>query len=516
MPGKVREIVITSPSAGYVTRYDFQQQPPYSTPGSKNFWPVDAKTGRRRASFRPRLALYKAVDSTHAVRGLAQVNVATQQTLDRGLFAFANGGVYRYAAGSFGSEGSSQTDTGRAITATPYLQKLYIAGKASGTPKVYDCVGDTIGDIVISPGTGSALDGATLVCTWNDCLVWSGVSTAPHAWYMSRQGDPLDYEFGLADTDVTAAVDGTNLDGGNIGEKITALIPHNRECLIFGATDSMHIMRGHPRQGGRLEVLSHVVGPLTNQAWCKTGDDHTVFLTRNGLYVMPPGCGAAPSQLSKQRIPDSLMGIDTSTYSAFLGYDARFDGILICITETAGASSGRQAFWLDWEEGSYWPLEFSTTEQPLSMMRFDPLDGNNVSGLLLGGSGGGTRRFDRTDVGSIDSAYLYIGPIKLSPTPFHKGIIQRITAKFGSNTTDVTGVVSIYCANSGEAAYDAAVADTDDWKWSAVIEDFQNNHLLYPRVGGHAAVIKIAMEDGAEYQSFEQMTLSVMDAGVAR
>lgn len=509
---KVREIVVRPPVGGVVRGYDFQSQPPYTAVNALNFWGRDNKTGRQRCALRPRLVSY-GTGLSSTVRGLAQVNVATQQTLDRGLFAISGGTLYRYASGAWGSEGAA-ADSTRLISMAPYLQKLYIAGKAAGRPKVYDCVGDTLADIAISPGTASTIDNCTLVCVAFDRLFWSGNSSTPHGWWASRVATPLDYEFDLGATDVQQAINGTNLDGGNIGEKITAMLAHNRECLLFGATDSMHVMRGDPLLGGRLETLSHVVGPLGAASWCKTGDDQTVILTRNGLYVMAAGCGTAPQQLSKQRLPDALMGIDRDTYDAFLAYDSRFDGVHIYVTEKAGASTARQAWWMDWETGGFWPIELTTNEQPQSIMRFDPLDGSDVSGVLLGGNN--VRRFDRTDASSIASGYLYIGPIKLSPTPFHKGIIQRMSVVFGSNHTDTTGTLALYCAESGEAAYNAAVNDTASRKYSIAAGDMANNLNCFPRVGGHAAVLKYTLGSGTAFPCIEQITLAVKDEGLYR
>lgn len=509
---KVREITIEPPLGGVVRSTDYQRQPPYTTANALNVFARDVKTGRQRVGLRPRLATYgTGISST--VRGLGQVNVATNQTLDRGLFCISNGTLYRYASGAWGSEGAA-SDSTRPISMAPYLQKLYIAGKTSGRPKVYDCTGDTLADIAISPGDATAVDNCTIVTVGFDRLIWSGNSSYPHGWWMSRVGEPLDHEYDLDATDVTQAVNGTTLDGGNIGEKITCVHQHNRECVLFGATDSLHIMRGDPMQGGRLEILSHTIGPLGQFALCKTADEQTVFHSRNGIYYMEAGCGAAPQKLSKQKLPDDLMGIDTTTYDSFLEYDSRFDFVHIYVTERTAASTNRQAWWLDWENGGYWPMELTTAEQPQSIMRFDPLDATNTSGVLLGGSV--VRQLDRSSAASIDNGYLYLGPFKLSGTPFHKGIIQRMKVVLADNHTDTDCEVAIYCAESGEAAYAAAVAGTADRKYSITTGQLDSVYTCFPRVGGHACVIKVTMDDGTKHISFEQIVLAVAEAGLYR
>ncbi len=513
---KTREIVIHPPVGGIVRSFSFQDQAPYTAVDALNFWGRDSKTGRQRVAIRPGLASFATVASTNPVRCMAQVNTATGQQYDRALFAISNGLLYRYASSAFSNKGGD-FHTDRLISAAPYLQKLYIADKdaSPARPMVWDSGGDSVADIAITPGDVATLDGCTLVAVAFDRLWWSGNSTTPQGYYASRVGNPVDYEFDLDSTDVTQAINGTSLDGGNIGEKITAMMAHNRECLLMGATDSTHIIRGDPMQGGRLELLSSTVGPLGPLAWCKTGDNQTVMLTRNGLYVMPAGCGAAFQQISKQKLPDALMGT-ASTFDALLAYDTRFDGLHIYLTEASGASTGRQAWWMDWETGGYWPLSLTTTEQPSSIMRFDPLDGADTSGVLLGGSGGGVRRLDRTTASAVASGYLYIGPIRISPTPFHKGNIQKMRITYGANCDDITGTLAIYCAESGEAAYAAAVANSTHHRYSTTIGATQLNHVVHPRVGGHAAVIKIALTDIAKYISVEELVLTVKDEGLWR
>ena len=174
-----------------------------------------------------------------------------------------------------------------------------------------------------------------------DRLFWSGNSSTPHGWWASRVATPLDYEFDLDATDVQQAINGTNLDGGNIGEKITAMLAHNRECLLFwryrlNARYARRSAVGWPA-GNALPCR----GPLVRRRGAKrrrpNRDSHPQWALRDG-----GGLRDGPQQLSKQRLPDALMGIDRDT-DAFLAYDSRFDGVHIYVTEKAGASTARQA-----------------------------------------------------------------------------------------------------------------------------------------------------------------------------
>lgn len=510
---RVRELVIHPPLGGVVRDQVYQNQEPYTSPNALNFIGRDLKTGRKRTAVRPRLATYGTGDSTWSdepIRGIYQVNIATNQTLTRGLFGMCDGTLYRYIAGTFTATAITGLTSTAYISGTAYLQMLILA---TGTnPSIFDCTGNTTG--VLGTGAFNETDGTsptncTIVAEWAGRLVLAGDTSTPHAVYMSRVGDPLDWQYN--DTDVGAAANFTALDGGNIGEKVTALISHNRECLLIGATDSLHVVRGNPLDGGRIEILSHTIGPLSQSAWCKTDDEQTVMLTRNGLYVMAPGCGAPPVPLSRARIPDSLIGVDTSTYEAHIGYDSRFHGLMIALT----SSGGGEYWWMDWETGAFWPLDFTSQEKPYSLLRFDPLDAADTSGLLFGGAGD-IRRFDRTNTGAITSAYFYIGPFKLSSSPFSKGIVQKMRCTFSANTTDTTGTVALYCAESGEAAYAAAVADTAHRKFSMTISNQNDNHTSYPRVGGHAGVIKVTQGSTTAHTALEEIALTIAEAGVMR
>lgn len=510
---RAHELVLHPPLGGVVRDQVYQNQEPYTSPNALNFIGRDLKTSRKRAAVRPRLVTYGAGDSTWAdgpIRGIYQVNIATNQTLTRGLFGMANGTLYRYIAGTFTATAITGLSSSAYISGAAYLQMLVLA---TGTnPSIFDCTANTTG--VLGTGSfnetaGTSPTNCRIVAEWAGRLVLAGDTSTPHAVYMSRVGDPLDWDY--TQTDVGAAANFTTLDGGNIGEKVTALISHNRECLLIGSTDSLHVVRGNPLDGGRLEILSHTIGPLSQSAWCKTDDEQTVMLTRNGLYVMAPGCGAPPVPLSRQRIPDSLIGIDTSTYEVHLGYDSRFHGLLIAVT----SSGGGEYWWMDWETGGFWPLAFTEQETPHSLLRFDPLDATDASGLLVGGVGE-IRRFDRTSTGAIASAYLYIGPFKLSRTPFGKGLVQKMRCTFSANTNDTTGTIALYCAESGEAAYAAAVADTAHFKFSMTIANQNNNHIAYPRVGGHAGVIKITLGSTTTHIALEEIAMTIIDAGAMR
>jgi hypothetical protein len=133
-------------------------------------------------------------------------------------------------------------------------------------PKVYDPAAGTL--TLWSATTGQVPTGCPLICTYRSRLVLAGHPAAPHAWYMSRTADALDFDYSADDTDGGRAVAGTQIDGGQIGQPITALIPHSDDYLLIGCLSSLWIVRGDPAMGGSIDNLSHSIGVVSAAAWC--------------------------------------------------------------------------------------------------------------------------------------------------------------------------------------------------------------------------------------------------------
>lgn len=187
-------------------------------------------------------------------------------------------------------------------------------------PKIWDLLDDTVDILTKDPATDEPVPlGCNLVCTHNDRIFWAGDLANGNRWYASRSGNHRDYEYGQ--DDASTAIRGTEYRGGQIGRPITCLMPHNEDCLIFGAIDSMFVMRGDAAGSGYISKLSDQVGPISAQAWCSTPSDEKVFLTRDGVYMMPSGCGTTPISVSRETLPNELLNVDADVYDVLMGYD---------------------------------------------------------------------------------------------------------------------------------------------------------------------------------------------------
>lgn len=192
-----------------------------------------------------------------------------------------------------------------------------IAYQTHRAPKVWDLLEGTVELLTASAGIVPL--GCKIVTTHANRIFFSGDLNYPNMWYSSRANDETDYDY--AELDVSRAVSATEYRGGQIGNPVTAMIPHNEDCLLFGTNVNFYVMRGDPADGGYITRISSALGPVAPLAWCRTDRDEVVMMTRDGVYVMPAGCGSTPYQMSRKRLPNKLLNIDTDTYDIQLAFD---------------------------------------------------------------------------------------------------------------------------------------------------------------------------------------------------
>lgn len=498
---------IRAPLRGVHKRADFQSQPEYTVYGSRDFWGKDCRSnsntlGRSALAVRPGFATYASgYPETQSANLIASLNVAKGTEY---LFAAAAGSLYKFTADVPAAVGSGVT-TGRNVQWTVYLQDLFIAN--DGTPKVYKNTPNTFGNWTAS--VGSVPSNCRLTCTWGDRVVLAGAPSAPHVWRMSREGNPYDWLF--AEEDDGSPISNAEVNDGRLSDPITALIPHNRQCIIFGTPNSLSVLRGNPAAGGQHEWIAHVVGPICATAWCKTPSDWTYILTRDGLYRMAPGCGSNPEPVSSKVIPESLRAIDGLTSLVHLCYDVLFHGIHIYVTN-ATTGNVTDAWWFDLEFEGFWPIT-SPGNALFATHRHDPIETADQSGVLIATSSG-LRRLDRTQpLGGSRFAFAYIGPFGLEQALGRKSLIQRACVNFTSSTDDRDATVQFYGAENGETV----VGFPQERSESYTIGELLDNHgNCYPRIGGQAGMIAISQSDTSKHIAFTEAALTLPRAGEER
>ena len=351
-------------------------------------------------------------------------------------------------------------------------------------PKVFDPSLNTLVLMTATAGLGSVPLGCPLVCVYRGRLVWAGAADNPQMWYMSRQGNPLDYYYGAIASDGGRAVAGTSTDSGAIGESITALIPHSDDYLIFGCPQSLWLLQGDPAYNGQILNLSRTVGVIGAQSWCKIPSGEVVFLSRDGIYAVLPGSGNPPEAISREKIPLELLNIDPTQAIVSLAYDKFDKGIHIRINYKSASDIH---YWFDWKNKGFWPCSFPVSMEPYSVLEYQTSEPNK-SAVLFGGGDGYIRQDDdnsTTDDGTAFDSYVVIGPMRLGGSDEQAGSLDQVIG----STALLSGPVG-YSVQTGYTSEQAATGSgpipyTSSWQFPGL------NYRTSPMVRAFGFALKI-------------------------
>ena len=378
------------------------------------------------------------------------------------------------------------------------------------SPKVYDYATNTLAQWTATTGKGFVPPTQPIVCLYRDRLFLAGGSDSPHLWYMSRQGDPLDFDYGQEDAG--RAIAGENAQAGIIGEPITAAAPHGDLCLVIGCKNSLWIMRGDPAYGGQIDNLSRTIGIVDKFAWTyvpNVSADNSgtlVFLSSDGVYMLPAGCGASePTSISREKIPEELLHVDSQVIEAQLAYDLLDRGVHIWLTKKDSGYTSH--WWLDWETKGFFRVEIPASQQPTSVVSYAPFCSEDAC-VVLGGRDGKLRRFHKwsrvDDSGAQIESYVDYGPVLLGD---QAGYMDGILGEIQPMLSDTGGRVKIECraGASAEQANNATSATE-----SIHVSD-GTSYSSCPRVRGNAAFVRLSGVDG-DHWTVENI-MARIDAG---
>ncbi len=376
--------------------------------------------------------------------------------------------------------------------------------KGTATP-----VAGTATTVPTAKGTVPA--GCPIVATYRDRLVLAG---ADQQWYLSRQSNPLDFDFGADPADAQRAVAGTLSTAGTLGKTITAVIPYQDDYLIMACKDQLWMMRGDPAFGGQLDALSRTVGIIDKNAWCWTPAGQLLFISLDGLYIVNPG-HTVPESLSRENLPRELLNIDTTKRQVTMAYDTEARGIHIYLS--AGSYTPTYHWWIDIETKSFWPVELSSNFEPFAVIRYNGRDFFD-SGVLLGSRTGVIYKY--RDVAELDestqiSGYVTIGPMRIGSNDRNDGILAELIGTLATDSGPVDWI--LYQGSSCQAAFDASTLSTSSsgsfatGSWTA-----GRNYTAHPRMRGGAMLLKIRQGSSTRSWAFESATAIRQDAGRQR
>lgn len=509
-----KQFALPFPSGGINRRFAYNTQPELTTPDALNCRPESIDGQRYRGGSRPGIAkeFAQLLGAGAAVNSLEYVTWASSGVHTHQLCAFSNGSFYKNVAGTM-------TLVSAASLGTSYTQGTDIGMKgywadyssAGGTVKVFDPSANTIGALVATEGAIPTF--CKLIARFRGRLVLAGDKDDPHMWYMSRVGDATDFDYSIED-DTAAAVSGALSDAYKLGDAITAMIPSKDMCMVFGCSNSMWLMRSDPAFGGQIDNLSTTVGVIDQGAWTKTPDGIIVFLSHDGLYMTYGGCdnSSVPQSISKERIPEELIGIDISTTLPLLEYDTKSRGVHIFLTPRTGTTAASAHWYFDWETKGFWKFTVPGVQQAKSIRAGRGVSSSD-SQVYFGGGDGYIRRFKSTatdDDGTAYESYVDIGP-------FGQGQGIAVSCVDEMHCSLAAGSSQAYwnlrSGNSPEEAYNASLSDPGHSR-DGVWKEAGFNYRDHPRLSGSDFYLRVGSL--TEQWALERLGVTVSTRGKLR
>lgn len=341
-------------------------------------------------------------------------------------------------------------------------------GNASGisfriirAPKVYDAVTDAltkvpIGTIGATPGQFP--HGCTIVSAWLDRLIWSGDPRNKHAVFASKRGDPENYKYANKTAGEAFAYDPAQFAGASqIGDAVTAIIPYSDDYIMFAGERSISIQRGDPTYNGELDLVTRVAGIIDKQAWTYLPDGRVLGLSTDGLYIFTPGPNMMPELVSRERIPEELIDINTALYDVQLQYDLGPQGAKIFVTPKEAGQTTH--WWFDWTKKAFWPENYPSDMGPTASCVHSP-GGSGREIIILGGRDGYLRKevdSATTDDGISITSFTLLGPFNMGHPRFD-GLIHEVLCEVAKGSGHV--VVEVLVAETPQEAYAAEAAFT--------------------------------------------------------
>lgn len=358
------------------------------------------------------------------------------------------------------------------------------------------------------------LDGSCrIVVNWRNRLVLARGAADPQEFTLSRQDNPWDFDFGLADPQ--SASTASLSDSGRVADPITALCPLGDDVLVIGCTRSVWALRGDPLAGGRAVCLSDQTGILCQSAWSTDPEGNLYFLGEEGLFVCTPM--GKPKNLTAARIP-ALTGV-TPVHPGAAGasgqtfvtlvYDADRHGLLIFLTPyTSGAAVH---YFYDLRNDAFWPESYPAAAGPACAAFYNSQTAAGRK-LLLGGRGGYLLQYDESaksdNVAGSDAAiasHVWIGPMRLGGG-VRDAVVTRCVGVLSSLSDPAAW--ALHSAATPEAVLSSAAAASGTWS--------AGRNAGRSRVRGGAHAVKISNAIAARRWALESLVIEMEPGGVQR
>lgn len=369
---------------------------------------------------------------------------------------------------------------------------------------------------------GSMPSSAYLVARYRGRLVLSGHPNYPHQWYTAKVSDPFNWKY--RSTDPLSAVAGNNVDAGEIGDIVRALIPYGDDFLVFGCADSIHILDGDPVFGGSIDELSNITGMFGPWAWCKDEDGNLYFWGSGGLYKMAGG-RSKPLNISQGHLPKWVddWAVAPATHRVVLTYDPSRNGIII--SKTTLADGTNLNYWYDLKTEGFYPETYPTNCGIFSSWYYDS-DASGTRELILGTNDGYLRSFydNKKDdygagtAGTTISSYVTLPIIKLNEADDSEGKLTSLTFELAGGAAsgdfgDSDGVsYELHVADDAETVLEDII-DGATARESGTLSGTGRKNRIRKRVRGRWLGIKLYNSTAAETWAINSITGDIKPGG---
>lgn len=359
-------------------------------------------------------------------------------------------------------------------------------------------------------GSVDATKACRIIVLWRGRIVMAGLQEEPQNWFMSAVDDPFDWDYSPATTVSTQAVAGntgdpSGIDGGLLGDVVTALMPLNADLLFIGGDHTLWVMRGDPAAGGSIDNITRQVGVVGQEAWTVDTRGNLYFFGNNGLYRLS---GDQLEQVSRGKLDRLFSSINTATNIVRLLYDREHQGVHIFITPAlAEPDEPTDHYWWDERTDSFWRDQFPTTVGPTAVLLFDADDPDDRA-VLLGGWDGYIRCVDRSTYNDDGTAIDSFVKFPLIHPAVPQGQFQLNEVQLALDADGSGAALDIYRGHTPQAA----IAETTASFTKALVAG-RNVPIRY-RLRGNALVFRLRNNTAGQTWAYENGT--AMIAGVGR
>lgn len=319
-----------------------------------------------------------------------------------------------------------------------------------------------------------------LIARWRGRIVLSGLVADPSNWFMSRLGDPYDWDYSPATTDALQAVAGNIGETGLVGDVVTALIPFDDDTLVIGMDQSIAKIAGDPAAGGSIDVITDEVG-MAWDAWALDPNNQLYFMGIDGIYRM--GRDSIPINITQDVLDGAFEAIDFATKRVVLEWDFRNKGLVVVVAD-ADSATVNQAYFFEARTEGWFPTTFPSAFGPDVLLNYDAEKADDKA-LLLGCRDGYIRQMDAE--APDDDGTTITSNVRFFPISTRRGTDSRLyglEVVLAEGSGDVT--LKLYSGQTAEQ-----VATSTSVRWSRVLTAGRNV-LTLPRLSGAWLQIEFA------------------------